>query len=128
VTREGVRVEGARDLRRQLRAAGHDLGDLKAAHRAAADIVAADAARRAPKRTGRLAGNIRGSGTQTAAIVRVGGARVPYANPIHWGWPRRGIAANRFVTDAMAATEGRWTAAYQNAVDDIVRTVRGGTS
>lgn len=120
-----VRVEGARRLRSTLRKAGQDLGDLKTAHTAAAGIVTPAARGRAPRRTGRLAGDVRGSGTTTAATIRVGRASVPYAQPVHWGWPRRGIAANPFVTEAAQATEPTWVQAYESAVSRILDRVKG---
>jgi hypothetical protein len=37
---------------------------------------------------------------------------VPYAGPIHWGWPSRGIAAQPFVSDAAVRTETVWLPIY----------------
>ena len=79
----GVRVEGAARLRRELRRAGDDLGDMTAAHRAVANIVAAMAQSTAPRRSGELAATVRGSGTKTRASVRAGYKRTPYAGIIH---------------------------------------------
>jgi hypothetical protein len=121
----GIRVEGAANLRRTMRKAGEDLGALQAAHAAAGAIAGRRAQADAPKRSGRLASNVRWSGTKTAAVIRVGGARVPYAGPIHWGWPRRHISAHPFVTDAAVATESQWSAVYQAAVERILGRVKG---
>jgi hypothetical protein len=81
------------------------------------------AANLAPHRSGRLVGNIRAGATQKAAFVRAGGARVPYAGPVHWGWPKRNITANPFMTKAAQQTEPRWLAVYEdyttNALDHI---------
>lgn len=125
MTRAGIEVEGAAQLRRTLKAAGDDLGDLKAAHRAAAAVVAGAAARAAPKRTGRLAGNIRPAGTKTAAIIRSGSAAVPYANPIHWGWPAHNIAAALYISGPAKQTESTWVALYQTEVKRIIGKVKG---
>lgn len=120
-----VEVDGGRRLRSTLRKAGSDLGELKAAHAAAAALVTAAAQARAPRRSGTLAGSVRGSGTKTAAIVRAGGARVPYAQPIHWGWPARHITANPFITEAAQATEPAWADTYRREVDRILDDVKG---
>jgi hypothetical protein len=120
-----VTVEGGRRLRATLKAAGDDLGELRAAHAAAAALVAAVATAGAPHRTGRLAGSVRGSGTKTAAIIRAGSARVPYANPIHWGWGLRHIAADPWMSRAAVGTEDRWAAGYRDEVDRILATVKG---
>lgn len=120
-----LRVEGAAELRRTLKAAGDDLNDLKDAHATAARLVAADAAQRAPRRTGRLASNVRGSGAKTSATIRAGGAKVPYAGPIHWGWPAHNIKPNPFIAEAAQTTEGAWTAIYHNSVQRILDRVKG---
>lgn len=116
----GVRVEGLRELRRGLKQLGEDTSDLKEANAAAAAIVAAAAAARAPKRTGRLAASVKGNRAVGRATVRGGGAQVPYAGPIHWGWPARGIDGQPFVVDAAQATEPVWLPAYQAALDRAV--------
>ena len=125
MARPALQVDGARQLRSSLKAAGDDLGDLKDAHRAAAATVTAAATGRAPHRTGALAASIRPGGTKTAAIVRAGGARAPYAAYVHWGTPARGIPADPFISAAAQATEPSWVAGYTTAVQRIVDTVRG---
>lgn len=120
-----VQVRGARQLRASLKKAGKDLQDMKAAHAAVAALVAAAAAQRAPKRTGRLATSIRGSGTTTAAVIRAGFKSVPYAGPIHWGWPARGIAAQPFLSEAATGSEGAWLPIYEGAVEAAIDQVKG---
>jgi hypothetical protein len=120
----GVRVEGARELRRTLKRAGDDLSDLKDTHATVARIVAGAAT---PPRgpTGRLAASVRGSGTKTASVVRAGRKAVPYAGPIHWGWRRRNIEAQPFLTTAAASTEPRWVGLFAEALDTALAKVRG---
>lgn len=120
-----VRVEGLPQLRRQLRQLQGNVDDLKAANAAVAAFVAAAAASRAPKRTGRLAASVRGNKAVGRAQVRGGGARVPYAGPIHWGWPARGIEGRPFVVDAAQATEPTWLPMYERAVQQAVDKVGG---
>lgn len=120
-----IKVEGGARLRRTLRQAGSDLQDLAAAHAATAQLVAAAGRARAPKVSGRLAGTIRPSGTKTKAVVRAGFARVPYAGPIHWGWPSRNISAQPFLSDAATSTEPAWQNIYMQAVDKAISKVEG---
>lgn len=120
-----VRVEGARQLRTSLRAAGSDLSDLKDVNARTAAKVSAVAAPRAPVRTGALAATIRPAGTKTAAIVRAGRASVPYAAVIEFGWPGHHIAAQPYVTSAAQDTEPEWTGYYQQEIDRLLSTVRG---
>ena len=121
------KAEGARELRRTLRRAGDDLGDLRETHRGVAQLVAGTARGLAPVVTGRLRSNIRPGATKTAAIVRAGGARVPYAGPIHWGWPNRGIEPHPFIADAAQQTEQVWVAQYLHGVQRILDRVQGAT-
>lgn len=121
-----VHVDGARKLRATLKAAGDDLTDLKAAHREAAQIAAHASAALAPVGpTGRLQRTIRASGTKTAGVIRAGTARVPYVPVIHWGWPRRHIKAQPFLSDGARDSEGRWLPVYINHLETIVNRIEG---
>lgn len=122
-----IRVRGLGRLRRDLRKLGDDLGDLKDANAGAAALVATEAARRAPKRTGRLAASVRGNRAAGKATVAAGGARLAYAGPIHYGWPAHRITAAPFVTDAATATEPLWLPLYGAALDQLVDRVAGTT-
>ena len=120
-----VEVEGARELRASLAKAGADLNDLSAAHAEVATYVAAAAQGRAPKLTGTLAATIRGNKAKTSAVVKAGGAKSPYAGPIHWGWPGHNIAANPFMSNAATETEPTWLDMYFQAMEDIVEKIKG---
>lgn len=125
--RVGVSVVGLSRLRRDLRRVGADMADLKAANAAAGSLVAAESAARAPRRTGRMAGSGRASKTVGRASVMFGGARIPYAGPIHYGWPARGIEANPFITDAAQATESRWLPLYEAELAHVAQSLDGHT-
>lgn len=121
-----IKVEGAKQLRRSLKKAGDDLSKMKAAHAAAASIAAESARGYAPMGpTGRLIRSIRSSGTNTAGIVRSGYKSVPYAGPIHWGWPGHNISANPFMSDGATSSESRWLPVYEAAVENAIQQVRG---
>lgn len=122
-----VDVDGLRRLRKDLRAMGDDLSDVKDANAGAARVVADDAARRAPKRTGRLAASIRGNRAASRATVSAGGARLPYGGPIHYGWPGHGIEPHPFITDAAQATEATWLPLYEHHIEQAVDKVAGRT-
>lgn len=124
-TKAGITVEGAAQLRRTLRAAGDDLGDLKDAHSQVGTFVTRAATPRAPRRSGALASSGRPGATKTAALIRYGGARVRYARPIHWGWPRRNIAANPWAYRTAIDTRPQWTQLYQAAVNRVLARIKG---
>lgn len=121
----GIKVAGARQLRKTLRAAGDDLSDLKKAHADAAAIAAEASAQLAPSRSGKLKASIRSSGTKTSGIIRAGRKSVPYANPIHWGWFARNIRPNLFASRGAQDSEGRWIRVYESALDDALDKVKG---
>lgn len=123
-----IRVDGGARLRRTLKAAGVSVQDLKAAHKQIAERVVREAQRRAPVRTGRLRNSLRPVGTQASAIVRSPGRSVPYANPIHWGWPGHHIKANPFVLDAIDAMHDEISDDYLRAIEKIIATVEGDTT
>lgn len=125
MARPQVEVKGAKELRKQLKAAGDDLADLKATHKKIAQIVEFDALQLAPVVTGGLVGSIRASGTQTAAIVRAGRSTIPYAGPIHWGWPARNITAQPFLVDAQEAKYEDWMGEYTQMVDKALDKIAG---
>jgi hypothetical protein len=127
VSEAAVKVQGARELRTALRKLGDDLGDFADIHARVAGLVAADARPRIRSRTGRLAGSGRTGAAKTSATVRYGGARVPYANAVHWGYRgntgQRGphnIRPNRFAVDAAHETEPQWTDVYYAGLEAYV--------
>lgn len=126
-----LRVDGARELRASLKRAGRDVQDLKDAHKKVADLVA-DRARPdapvGPESGGHIKDTVRTSGTASAAIIRVGRARMPYAGPIHWGHKARGIAAQPWIYDAAKDTSDRWVDVYTDAVQTILDSVEGTTT
>lgn len=97
----GVTVE-VENLGKTLRAfsrAGAKAEDMKDLMHSVATTVmqAADP----PVVSGRLAASLRASRAKNRAVVRAGGARVPYAGPIHYGWPARNIEPQPFLADAL---------------------------
>ena len=121
-----VKVEGLRAFTRSLKAADEDLlKEIKKLNKDAATIAMEASARLAPRRTGKLAASLRASGTQRAGIVRAGGKKVPYANPIHWGWFKRHIKPQPFISKGAQDSEGRWLPLYEAGIDGIVRKIEG---
>ncbi|MFJ3394001.1 hypothetical protein [Leifsonia aquatica] len=122
----GIQVEGARSLRRTLRQAGNDLGELRQVHKEVGMIAAEASAALAPQLTGRLSTTVRSSGTLSAAVLRAGNnTRVPYAGPIHWGWYRHHIAPNPFLSLGAQDSEGRWLPVYTDYIDKTLDKIKG---
>lgn len=100
-----VEVYGLKAVTRDLMLLGLDVGDLKEAF----STVAAEAAKKVeefvPRRSGALAGTTRGSRAKNYAAVRSGSAAVPYAGPINYSWPARGIAGAFYMQKGSDAIE-----------------------
>lgn len=121
-----LRVVGGRELRRELKAAGLSLQDLKDAHRDVAAIVAREA--ETPRDSGALAATVRVGATNRAAIVRAGNnTRVPYARVVHWRKTVNHPQGQPFLSDAAQRTEPKWLPLYEADVHKITDTVKGAT-
>lgn len=121
MTKPTLEVEGARKLRRQLKAFQSGIDGLKEVHREAGELVGDLAAQFVPVRTGLLQSTIRVSGQAAGAVVRAGFGRVPYAGPIHFGWPSRGIAPSPFLYDALDIRHDEVIAMYNDRVGDLIK-------
>lgn len=95
-----VRVEGLNKTLKALQGYGVEVADLKDTMAGIAREGATLAARYAPKRSGRLAGTVRGNKAKAKAVVIAGRARIPYAGAINYGWPKRGIKPALFMQRA----------------------------
>lgn len=118
-----VQVYGARNLAATLDTAALRIVELSAPARAAAVATLAAARGLAPRRTGALGASLSVGvwGPKTAAVT----SALPYAGPIHWGWPARAIPARPFVTVAAQSTEPAWLARYDRHVTRTLNNVKG---
>lgn len=94
--------------------------ELKQTHKEAGEIVVIAAIRLAPVRSGRLAGTIKSNPTQRMGRVRIGVAAVPYAGPIHFGWPARRIKPQPFVYDALDGRRDQVLRLYEQRIDKLI--------
>lgn len=120
MSNESIRVLGLNKAIRSIKLAGVPAAEVSKAGKEAAEVVASKARTLVPVRSGALRGSIRTAAQQRRVIVRAGGARVPYANPIHWGWFRRGIKPNQFFSRAIA---GNIEEIYKKYFDNLQRLV-----
>jgi len=120
--RAAVEVEGARQLRKALAELGDDAVDeLKAVNMKGVEVVLAEALTRVPVRSGRLYETVRGSATKTRGTIRAGFKRVPYAGPVHFGWPARHIEPNLFLYDAVDERRGEVIAVYKKNIGKLIK-------
>lgn len=117
-----LQIEGLREVVRDLKDLQVDLReDMKDTHRRAGEIVAAAARPLAPSRSGALSRTIVSSPTQYQGRVRIGkGASVPYAGPIHFGWPARRIKPQPFIYDALDGRREEVKQTYERRINDLI--------
>ena len=117
---ESIKVSGLNQLVRDLKVIGVPAKEIAEAGSDAGEIVAAEARTLVPVKTGALKSTIRVAKQQRRVVVRAGNARVPYANPIHWGWFRRGILPNPFFSKALKLNiEEIYTRYFEN-IDKLI--------
>src|SRR5699024_9046611 len=106
----------------------HDMKDLTRLHRSVGDIIKPEAVSRAPVGPGdggHIRNNIRVTAAQTHSTIKAGGKNRPYGNPIHWGWYRRNIMPNPWISRAAQATEPRWSQAFMQGIEKIIDQIKG---
>jgi HK97 gp10 family phage protein len=119
-----IKVDGLRELQRQLRTLDNKAmkAELRKVNKDAATIVADEARNLVPVRSGRLRASIGARAGQTSASVKAGtGSRVPYAGPIHFGWPARNIRPQPFLYEALGKKWKEVYNAYDKNVSDLVK-------
>lgn len=116
-----VEVSGLKELARDAKVAGDTavpaamrLSNLEIAKEVAAKGRAGAPVGKASEgdsHSGALAGSVRGTAGVATASVLAGGPKQPYAQAIHWGWPKHNITANPFLQRGAAGVEAdpvRW--------------------
>jgi hypothetical protein len=147
-----IEVVGHREFVRALRGLGGDaVKDIKKAHADVARIVENTAKPMAPtsaggrsdisgtpywqggpsRSPGSLRGTVRSSGTQRGGFVRAGKKLVPWAGPVHFGWPSRPDASkgwrggpirpNPFLFDALDRRREEVADKFAGYIDGIRR-------
>lgn len=117
---DSIRVRGLNETVRALKLIGVPAKEISQAGYDAGQIVAEDARTLVPVKTGALKSTIRVAKQQRKIVVRAGNARVPYANPIHWGWFRRGIMPNPFFSKALKLNIEEIYTRYFDNLDKLV--------
>ena len=121
---DSVKIEGLSKLQRDLRKLSTDALDLNKeefleTNKRVAEIIIGESKKYVPVLTGALAAAIRNASTKKSAKVRAGNVGVPYAGPIHFGWPSRGIRPNPFFYDAIDNRRDEVRDRYVDLVDKL---------
>lgn len=114
-----VRIEGLGKTMRALSKAGADAQDMKDLMHEIG-MIFVDAAN-PPVKSGALKASMRAGRGKTKAVVRAGGARVPYGGVIHFGWPARNIAPNPFFQHALQQKQGVAFDRLEEGLEDLLK-------
>ena len=129
---EAIQIEGLAQLFKALRAIGVPVEAIKEANKASGELVARKARETAQftksgRSTGKLRNSIRVGSATTNVKVRAGGKRLPYANPIHWGWFydrkrnfARNILPNPFMAKALGYTREEVLDNYLKSLQKLI--------
>lgn len=119
----GIKVVGLKSSLKALQAIGVEAADIKTAGNEAGEIVAREARNLVPVRSGRLRNTIRTSKALNKVSVSAGNnGKVPYANPIHWGWFKRNIKPQPFFVKALGITRDEVYQNYYRSIDRLIAT------
>lgn len=120
-----VRIDGLDRFVRQLNKLDPAITDeLKVGNREQAEAVADVARAKSPRRDGDLVGSIRAGSTKRSGVVRAGRARVPYAGPVHFGWPAHRIRPRPFLWDALDDRRSAIEADYLERITKLAESVK----
>ena len=119
----GIKVKGLKSSIKALQAIGVDAAEIKAAGNEAGEIVAREARNLVPVRSGNLRNSIRVSKALNKVSISAGNnGKVPYANPIHWGWFKRNIKPQPFFTKALGITRDEVYQNYYRSINRLIET------
>lgn len=95
-----VKVKGLNEVTRSLKQYEGAAEDLKEANAKIGSKVASTAVATSPKLSGKLASTIKSNRAVSRVQIKAGGASVPYAGVIEYGWPERNIEAQPYLRRA----------------------------
>lgn len=117
----GIKVKGYKSAIKSLKNVGVPTKEINQAGRNAGEIVANEARTLVPVRSGKLLQTIKVSASMKGISVRAGNdSRVPYANPIHWGWWKRHIRPQPFFVKALGYTRDEVFQNYYASMDKLI--------
>lgn len=122
MAQESIRVTGLKETIRKFEKMGVEVSDMKDSMRKLGDMVADDARSLAPKLSGALAGSIRPSNAKNKAMIRAGGAKIPYAGVIHYGG-YHGIAPHPFLNQAIGQNQSRLVNTLEDELRGLIKKV-----
>ena len=122
---EAIKVTGLSKVQRDLRNLSTDALDLNKTefletNKQVAEIIIGESKKYVPVVSGALAAAVRNASTKKSAKVRAGNVAVPYAGPIHFGYPKRAIKPNPFFYEAIDSRRNEVAKKYADLVSSLI--------
>ena len=122
---EAIKVTGLSKVQRDLRKLSTDALDLNKTefletNKQVAEIIIGESKKYVPVVSGALAAAVKNASTKKSAKVRAGNVAVPYAGPIHFGYPKRAIKPNPFFYEAIDSRRNEVAKKYADLVSSLI--------
>ena len=118
---EEITIQGVKEVTDSLNKLGRDLKSNLELNKELSLNLSQKASAMAPKLTGALASSIVGNPSAEKAQILAGSAAVPYAGVIEYGWPKKNIQAQPYLTTTVNNNLGYIVAKYQNSITGMIK-------
>lgn len=123
---EAIKITGLSKVQRDLRKLSTDALDLNKSefletNKQVAEIIINESKKYVPVVSGALAAAVKNASTKKSAKVRAGNVAVPYAGPIHFGYPKRAIKPNPFFYEAIDSRRNEVAQRYTRLVESLIK-------
>lgn len=117
-----IEITGLKEAQKALRTLSKESRDkMKETHRKAGQIIVEAATPLVPRETGALLASIKSAPLQRQGRVRLGSAALPYAGPIHFGWPARNIKPNPFIYEVLDGRRAEVSRLYEDRINQLIK-------
>lgn len=117
-----IEITGLKEAQKALRTLSKESRDkMKETHRKAGQIIVDAATPLVPRETGALLASIKSAPLQRQGRVRLGSAALPYAGPIHFGWPARNIKPNPFIYEVLDGRRAEVSRLYEDRINQLIK-------
>lgn len=117
-----IEIIGLKEAQKALRTLSKESRDkMKETHRKAGQIIVDAATPLVPLESGALLASIKSAPLQRQGRVRIGSASLPYAGPIHFGWPARNIKPNPFIYEVLDGRRAEVSRLYEDRINRLIK-------
>jgi hypothetical protein len=116
-----IKVEGLRETQKALKNLEGGLDDLKDTNASLGNEIAQRASALAPRLTGNLAASIKSNRQAKKVSIKAGGAKVPYAGVIEYGWKARNIESRSYLRKAAFENRDYIVQKYEDGIKQVIQ-------